>query len=60
MIWVLVWMQLVSGKPVDHFQLGVYETQVECIRSKERAKVMIIHNGIAITCLGIEYNDENT
>ena len=53
-------MQLISGMPVDHFVLGSYETQVECTKSKERAKVMITHNGIAITCLGIKYNDENT
>ena len=60
MVWILVWMQLISGMPVDHFVLGSYETQVECTKSKERAEVMITHNGIAITCLGIKYNDENT
>ena len=60
MVWILIWMQLISGNPVDHFVLGSYETQNECTKSKERAKVMITHNGIAITCLGIKYNDENT
>tara|TARA_B100000767_G_C19554223_1_gene446239 strand:+ start:104 stop:274 length:171 start_codon:yes stop_codon:yes gene_type:complete len=54
MVWILIWMQLISGNPVDHFVLGHYETKVECSKSKELAKVMISHNGIAITCLGIK------
>ena len=54
MVWILIWMQLISGNPVDHFVLGRYETQLECSKSKELAKVMISHNGIAITCLGIK------
>ena len=37
LMWVLVWMQLISGQPVDHFQLAVYETSVECEKNRKRA-----------------------
>ncbi len=58
MFWVLVWVQLISGKPMDHFQLGVYETQSACDKTRERAKVMITHDGTDIICLYIEIEDD--
>tara|TARA_B100000795_G_C22368103_1_gene275056 strand:- start:135 stop:332 length:198 start_codon:yes stop_codon:yes gene_type:complete len=58
MFWVLVWVQLISGKPMDHFQLGVYETQSACAKARERAKVMITHDGTDIICLYIEIEDD--
>ena len=54
MMWVLVWMQLISGQPVDHFQLAVYETNVECEKNRKRAEVMVTHNGIAVACLEVK------
>ena len=53
-MWILVWLQLISGKPVDHFQLGSYESQAICEQVKDRAKVMITHNGIAVACLKVD------
>jgi len=58
MFWVLVWVQLISGKPMDHFQSGVYETQSACAKARERAKVMITHDGTDIICLYIEIEDD--
>jgi hypothetical protein len=52
-MWVLVWMQLISGMPVDHFQLAVYENNVECEKNRKRAEIMVTHNGIAVACLNV-------
>ena len=54
MMWVLVWMQLISGQHVDHFQLAVYETKTECETNRTRAEVMVTHNGIAVACLEVK------
>jgi len=53
-MWVLVWLQLTSGMPLDYFQLGVYDTRKMCELNKEKAQVMIIHNGISVQCIGID------
>ena len=52
-MWVLIWIQLVSGQPVDYFQLAVYETIAECEKNRKRAEVMVTHNGIAVACLNV-------
>tara|TARA_R110000824_G_scaffold30228_1_gene99745 strand:+ start:194 stop:370 length:177 start_codon:yes stop_codon:yes gene_type:complete len=57
-MWVLVWLQLISGMPLDYFQLGVYDTKKMCELNKQKAQVMIIHNGISVQCIGIN-NGEN-
>jgi len=54
LMWVLVWMQLISGQPVEHFQLAVYETITECEKNRKRAEIMVTHNGIAVACLEVK------
>jgi len=56
-LWVLVWIQLISGKPVDHFQLGSYSSRTVCEVVKNKAEVMITHSGIAVACLEVNIND---
>jgi hypothetical protein len=53
LMWVLVWMQLISGQPVEHFQLAVYENGADCEKNRKRAEIMVTHNGIAVTCLNV-------
>jgi len=53
-MWVLVWMQLISGQPVEHFQLAVYENGAECEKNRKRAEIMVTHNGIAVACLEVK------
>ena len=54
MKWVLVWIQLISGQPVDYFQLAVYESSSECETNRKRAEIMVTHNGIAVACLEVK------
>jgi hypothetical protein len=53
-MWVLVWMQLISGMPVDHFQLGSYESKTICDQYRQKAEVMVTHSGIAVACLYLD------
>ena len=56
-LWILVWIQLISGKPVDYFQLGSYQSQAVCEQVRNKAEVMITHNGIAVACLKVDVDD---
>ena len=56
-MWILVWIQLISGKPVDYFQLGSYQSRAICEQVKDEAEVMITHNGIAVACLKVDVDD---
>jgi len=53
MMWVLVWLQLISGMPLDYFELGQYDNRKICEQQKDKAEVMITHNGITVACIGI-------
>ena len=56
-MWVLVWMQLISGMPVDHFQLGSYESRTMCDQYRQKAEVMVTHSGIAVACLYLDIRE---
>ncbi len=56
-MWVLVWLQIMSGQSVDYFQLGTYTTLEDCKKQQEVAKVMIVHNGISVECLKVDIDD---
>ena len=57
-MWILVWLQLTSGMPLDYFQLGAYDNRKVCEQQRDKAKVMIIHNGISVQCIGIEIKED--
>jgi len=58
-MWVLVWLQLTSGMPLDYFQLGIYDNKNTCEQQRKKAEVMIVHNGISVQCIGIEKVNNN-
>jgi len=53
-MWVLVWLQLTSGMPLDYFQLGTYGDKNTCEQHRKKAEVMIVHNGMSVQCIEIE------
>ena len=57
-MWILVWLQLTSGMPLDYFQLGQYTDRNICEQQRKKAEVMISHNGISVQCIGIEINND--
>jgi hypothetical protein len=54
LMWVLVWVQIISGMPAEYFQLGVYESKIVCEQVRQNAEMMVTHNGIVVACLGVE------
>jgi hypothetical protein len=58
-MWVLVWLQLTSGMPLDYFQLGTYDNKNVCEQNRKKAEVMIVHNGMSVQCIEIEIGNNN-
>jgi hypothetical protein len=38
-MWVLMWMQLLSGLQVEHYQLGSFTKEDQCKMAESRAQV---------------------
>ena len=53
-MWALVWMQLISGMPIDYYQLGSYESKTVCELYNQKAQVMVTHNGITVACIYLD------
>ena len=53
-MWILMWMQLLSGLQVEHYQLGSFTKEVECKKAESRAQVMKQNNGTAIFCVKVD------
>ena len=58
-MWILVWLQLTSGMPLDYFQLGEYTDRNICEQQRKKAEVMISHNGITVACMKLIIAGEN-
>ena len=54
MMWILVWMQLVTGQGVDYYQLGTYGKEAECMLSLKEAVVLVNHSSETLACLEID------
>ena len=54
LMWVLVWVQIISGMPAEYFQLGVYKSKALCEQVQQKAEMMVTHNGITVACLRVE------
>jgi len=57
-MWVLVWLQLTSGMPLDYFQLGTYNSTNVCEQHRKKAEVMIVHNGMSVQCIEIKIDND--
>ena len=54
MMWILVWMQLVTNQGIDYYQLGNYATLEECQIQLSKAAKMITHKSETVACLEVE------
>jgi len=52
-VWVLVWLQLVPGMPLEYFQISYYESKTICERVKQRASVMVTETSMILACLDV-------
>tara|TARA_Y100001938_G_scaffold146787_1_gene226498 strand:- start:1037 stop:1195 length:159 start_codon:yes stop_codon:yes gene_type:complete len=51
-MWVLLWVQLVSGT-FDHYHIGSYTNEETCKLAQKEAKVLVTNNSKLI-CIKIE------
>ena len=51
MIYILIWMSMVSGQSVSHYQLGTYDTKEECVKAMSKAAVIVTHQKETVACL---------
>ena len=58
-MWVLVWLKVVTGLGVEHFQLGSYDISKECTVALQAAEVMKTSTSIKVACIYLEVNDDD-
>lgn len=54
MVWVLMWIQSLSGSSLDYIHLSTYYREADCIEQLQKAEVMKVHKGVAISCIEID------
>jgi len=52
-MWVLLWLQLVSGT-FDHYHVGSYSSEEECKKNATKAKVLVTNQNSKVVCIKIE------
>ena len=58
-MWVLVWLKVVTGLGVEHFQLGSYDSSQKCVVASQSAKVMRTSTSIKIACIYLEVEEDD-
>ena len=53
MMWVLLWLQMVSGN-FDHYHVGSYSSEEACKEAQKEAKVLVTNNNSKVVCIKIE------
>jgi len=53
MIYVLVFLHFVSTDRLQYYQIGTYSDKQECLEQAEKAKIMVTHNSMKVTCLEV-------
>lgn len=53
MIYVLVFLHFISTDRLQYYQIGTYSDKQECLDQAEKAKIMVTHNSMKVTCLEV-------
>ncbi len=54
MVWVLIWMQLVSGQSVEYYQLGTFKDEKSCVEALSKATILVTQPSSTVDCLKVE------
>ncbi len=54
MMWILVWMQLVTSQGVEHYQLGTFTKKEDCQEAFNEAIVLINTSAEMLACLEVD------
>ncbi len=53
MMWILVWMQLVTSQGVEHYQLGTFTKETDCLVAMKEAVVLVNTSAGMLACLEV-------
>lgn len=54
MMWILVWMQLVTSQGVEHYQLGTFTKEADCQEALSKAVVLVNTSAEMLACLEVD------
>lgn len=54
MMWILVWMQLVTSQGVEHYQLGTFTKEADCKEALAKAVVLVNTSSEMLACLEVD------
>jgi len=54
MMWILVWMQLVTSQGVEHYQLDMFTKEADCQDALTKAVVLINSSSEMLACLEVD------
>tara|TARA_R110001592_G_scaffold126552_1_gene337932 strand:- start:177 stop:350 length:174 start_codon:yes stop_codon:yes gene_type:complete len=53
MIYVLVFLHFINTDNLKYYQIDTYSDKQECLAQAEKAKILVTHNSMKVTCLEI-------
>ena len=53
MIYVLVYLHFINTDNLKYYQIGTYSDKEQCLEEAEKAKIMVPHNSMKVTCLEV-------
>jgi len=54
MMWILIWMQLVTSQGVEHYQLGTFTKKEDCQVALKEAVVLVSTSAEMLACLEVD------
>ena len=57
MAWVLIWLKISAGMPVEHYQLDTFANRTMCEQYRQRAEVLVADTTTSVVCLSIDLAD---
>ena len=53
MVYVLVFLHFINTDHLKYYQIDTYSDKQECLAQAEKAKILVTHNSMKVTCLEI-------
>jgi hypothetical protein len=53
MVYVLVFLHFINTDHLKYYQIDTYSDKQECLTQAEKAKILVTHNSMKVTCLEI-------
>ena len=54
MMWILVWMQLVTSQGVEYYQLGTFTKETDCQEALKKAVILVSTSSEMLACLEVD------